>query len=154
MLSGFGTVILDEIHAVADSKRGTYLMSAGERLALFSGEFQRIVLSATLRPISLIADFVGGRHNSTLLFVNSRRMAEKLSRYIRETETGNRVYAHHGSLSKEFRKEVEMRLKEGDLGGIVATGSLELGIDIGSGDAVVLAHAAVLLGASAGRGGG
>jgi ATP-dependent Lhr-like helicase len=197
MLGGFGTVILDEIHAVADSKRGVYLMSAVERLALLAGEFQRIALSATLRPISLIADFIGGyrltgavessgyekrpveivrtgtkkeyalfvdtpdepeaqedddwwkilarsygeiigRHNSTLLFVNSRRMAEKLSRYIRETEAGSRVYAHHGSLSKEIRREVEMRLKEGALAGIVATGSLELGIDIGSVDAAVL----------------
>ncbi len=196
-LYGFSTVILDEIHALAGTKRGSFLMSAVERLTGFSGEFQRIGLSATVRPLSLIADFIGGyrqtgngkdelyekrevivlqssetkqyalvvdapegreeaagddwwkvlsknyldiveAHNSTLLFANSRRMVEKISRFINDEAGERKVYAHHGSLSKEIRLEVEQRLKNGELAGIAATGSLELGIDIGSVDAVAL----------------
>ena len=60
ILSGFGTVILDEIHAIASSKRGVYLMSAIERIAILFGEFQRIGISATIKPLRLIADFIGG----------------------------------------------------------------------------------------------
>ena len=60
MLDGLATVILDEIHAVAATKRGTHLVTAVERLVRLSGEFQRIALSATVRPLSAVADLVGG----------------------------------------------------------------------------------------------
>jgi len=200
VLAGVGTVILDEIHAVADTKRGTFLMLSVERLALLAGEFQRIALSATVQPPDEVAAFVGGRqlvrdtagaalrprpvaviqsglakryeievdfpeappeeaspgswwdvltesyrrligrHRSTLIFANSRRMVEKLARFINEAEGATLVYAHHGSLSHEVRTEVEQRLKNGELAGIVATSSLELGIDIGAVDRVVLAQ--------------
>ncbi|HJV33694.1 DEAD/DEAH box helicase [Geomonas sp.] len=192
-LTGVATVILDEIHAVAGSKRGTHLITAVERLVLISGEFQRIALSATVRPLETVADFIGGfeavghqlrkrpvsivrgerskrfdlqitapeetergpdedfwpalirrftgiidRHKSTLFFANSRRTTEKVTRLINE-ETGEEVaYSHHGSLSREIRLAVEERLKRGELKAIVATNSLELGIDIGRLDSVVL----------------
>jgi ATP-dependent helicase Lhr and Lhr-like helicase len=192
-LTGVTTVILDEIHAVVDSKRGTHLMTAVERLVLLSGEFQRIALSATVRPLETVADFIGGqrvigreyrkrpvaivrgarakrftllvsapeeiergqadefwpalvrrftgiiaRHRSTLFFANSRRTTEKVTRLINE-EMGEEVaYSHHGSLSREIRLAVEERLKRGELKAIVATNSLELGIDIGKLDSVVL----------------
>ena len=198
LLSGITTVILDEIHAVADVKRGTYLMTAIERLVPLSGEFQRIALSATVKPLERIADFIGGYriiettgeyfyekrnvaiieskarkkyridvnfpdadpdnpdrdawwdalinllreridHNrSTLLFANNRRMVEKITRLINEKEETDKVYSHHGSLAKEIRSVVEQRLKNGELSAIVATSSLELGIDIGVVDEVVL----------------
>jgi ATP-dependent helicase Lhr and Lhr-like helicase len=192
-LTGVATVILDEIHAVAGSKRGTHLITAVERLVLLSGEFQRIALSATVRPLETVADFLGGfrlvgrqyrrrpvsiirgerskrfsllvtapdeaerpqsedfwpalvrsfadiihRHRSTLFFANSRRTTEKVTRLINE-ECGEEVaYSHHGSLSREIRLAVEERLKRGELKAIVATNSLELGIDIGKLDSVVL----------------
>ena len=193
-LTGVTTVILDEIHAVAGSKRGTHLITAVERLVLLSGEFQRIALSATVRPLETVAEFVGGfksvgrgykrrpvsivrgeqakrfsllitapdelergtsgddfwpalarsfadiieKHRSTLFFANSRRTTEKVTRLINE-ESGEEVaYSHHGSLSREIRLAVEERLKRGELKAIVATNSLELGIDIGKLDSVVL----------------
>jgi len=198
LLEGIGTVILDEIHAVADTKRGAYLMSAIERLTGYSGEFQRIALSATVKPLDTIASFIGGfrqigdrmepvfekrpveliRSNdikkydisidfpdpelspdnekmwwdvvinslraeiadnrSTLVFANSRRMVEKITRLINEREAEQHVYSHHGSLSREIREVVEQRLKNGELNAIVATSSLELGIDIGDVDSVAL----------------
>jgi ATP-dependent helicase Lhr and Lhr-like helicase len=192
-LTGVTTVILDEIHAVAGSKRGTHLITAVERLVLLSGEFQRIALSATVRPLETVAEFIGGyrlvghdyvrrpvsmvrserikkfslsisapeeagspepedfwpglvrrfvgiieKHRSTLFFANSRRTTEKVTRLINE-EAGEEVaYSHHGSLSREIRLAVEERLKRGELKAIVATNSLELGIDIGKLDSVVL----------------
>jgi ATP-dependent helicase Lhr and Lhr-like helicase len=192
-LTGVATVIIDEIHAVAGSKRGTHLITAVERLVLLSGEFQRIALSATVRPLETVAEFIGGfrivgrdyrrrpvaivrgertkrfsllvtapdeaerpqsgdfwpalvhrfadiieRHRSTLFFANSRRTTEKVTRLINE-ECGEEVaYSHHGSLSREIRLAVEERLKRGELKAIVATNSLELGIDIGKLDSVVL----------------
>ena len=198
LIEGISTVILDEIHAVAPTKRGAYLMSAVERLVPLNGEFRRIALSATVKPLDSIAAFVGGyeagvvdgafhytkrrvgivtssmkkrydisvafpempegtpgekdwwlavvdelrkivdANTSTLIFANSRRMVEKITRLVNEHEGENRVYSHHGSLSKEIRSVVESRLKQGDLAAIVATGSLELGIDIGAVDKVVL----------------
>ncbi len=198
LLEGIGTVILDEIHAVAATKRGSYLMAAVERLTEFSGEFQRIALSATVKPMETIAAFIGGyrlfgdpgeptyeqrdvaivrssdqkqykiridfpdsgispdqeqiwwheitdklreeiaANRSTLIFANSRRMVEKITRFINERESEQAVYSHHGSLSREIREVVEQRLKAGELKAIVATSSLELGIDIGSVDSVVL----------------
>jgi ATP-dependent helicase Lhr and Lhr-like helicase len=193
LLTGITTVILDEIHAVAGSKRGTHLITALERLVPLSGEFQRIALSATVRPLETVAQFVGGlterngayrwrpvalvrgeatkkfsllisapetgetaapeelwpalarrfcqiigEHNSTLFFANSRRTTEKVTRLINEEAGEELAYSHHGSLSRKIRLAVEERLKRGDLKAIVATNSLELGIDIGRLDSVVL----------------
>ncbi len=208
LLTGLETVILDEIHAVAATKRGTHLITAVDRLVPLSGEFQRIALSATIRPMAAIADFVGGyemreteggvryvkrrvarvrssatkryhvsirhpaaksdlettdsprreadgssplweqlvgdfqqvirRNRSTLLFANSRRMTEKVTRLINAEAGTELAYSHHGSLSREVRAVVEKRLKGGELKAIVATNSLELGIDIGALDEVIL----------------
>ncbi len=197
ILTTIETVILDEIHAVAAGKRGTHLITAVERLTLLAGEFQRIAVSATVRPLSVVADFVGGYRpvrgpagalyekrpveiieaagsknisleieyplnemrlglkdtvweqiagevrniikgrSSTLVFVNSRRLAENLTHII-NSEGERLAYAHHGSLSREIRRVVEKRLKTGELSAIVATASLEMGIDIGELDQVVL----------------
>ncbi|MCE5264190.1 MAG: DEAD/DEAH box helicase, partial [Deltaproteobacteria bacterium] len=198
MLTGIATVILDEIHAVVGTKRGTHLITAVERLVLLTGEFQRIALSATVRPLPAVAAFVGGfipkgdpkaghyekrpveivssreekrteirvsfppdareklvdaswwpvladtfreiigQNRATLLFANSRRTAEKVTRLINEGGSETLAYAHHGSLSREIRLAVEERLKKGELKAIVATSSLELGIDIGELDEVIL----------------
>jgi len=161
-------------------------------------EFQRIALSATVKPLSKVAEFVGGaiqkgdakadqyekrevaiiqsqdkkqceirvsfppdarehlvdaswwpvivesfrkiirENRSTLLFANSRRTAEKVTRLINENEPEELAYSHHGSLSREIRLAVEQRLKMGELKAIVATNSLELGIDIGDLNRVIL----------------
>ncbi|MFH1567990.1 MAG: DEAD/DEAH box helicase, partial [Gemmatimonadota bacterium] len=201
ILTGLRTVILDEIHAVVGSKRGVHLITAVERLVPLCGEFQRLALSATVRPLEAVAAFVGGQeasgpaaaprlrprqveilrssavkqydvrvrfpeaaadpddrdsvweplvaefhriiaaNRSTLLFTNSRRLAEKLTLFINDGQERPLAYAHHGSLSREVREEVEARLKAGDLKAIVATNSLEMGIDIGALDEVVLVQA-------------
>ncbi len=198
MLTGIASVILDEIHAVVGTKRGTHLITAVDRLVPLAGDFQRIALSATVHPAERVAEFVGGfrktgsgkgshfekrpvalvrsqqtkeyeiavsfpadarqkmvdgswwpalidafrevinRQRSTLLFANSRRTTEKVTRLINEAEQAELAYAHHGSLSRELRLAVEQKLKNGELKAIVATNSLELGIDIGSLDQVVL----------------
>ncbi len=192
ILSTVKTVILDEIHAVAGTKRGTHLMTAVEQLVLLAGEFQRVAVSATVKPLEVVARFVGGRevsgagvdasyrwrevgivtvpdtkrielvvdfpeagdtiwpalvrelraiidrNRSTLIFVTTRRHAEKLTLLINEGEPAPLAYAHHGSLSRELRHSVEQALKAGELRAIVATNSLELGIDIGSLDEVVM----------------
>lgn len=193
------TVILDEVHAVADTKRGTHLITAVERLVPLAGEFQRVALSATINPLELIADFIGGyevfelsgepvyekrpvtiihaeeakrikvlvrkpeaaaegfgpvgppwpgvvsalkemirRNRSTLVFTNSRRLCERITVMLNEDEPEPIAYSHHGSLSREVRAVVEQRLKRGELAAIVATNSLELGIDIGALDEVAL----------------
>ena len=184
VLGQIGTVILDEIHAVAGSRRGTLLMASLERLTELNGEFQRIALSATVRPLKRMAAFVGGvgrdvaivessaekriecrvhappeadapiwpalaaelrevalGNRSTLIFVNSRARAELLARHMNENCDDPIAYAHHGSLAHEARRLVEERLKRGELRAIVATSSLELGIDIGALDEVVLVQA-------------
>ncbi len=201
ILTGLSTVILDEIHAVFGTKRGVYLMTAVDRLVRLSGEFQRVALSATIQPLGVVAEFVGGlkienesgtpryaarpvamvsssvrkdyqlrvsfprraagraeglgqdsiwdplvnrlkkivaENRSTLIFVNSRRLCEMLALRINQDEEEPIAYAHHGSLSLEIRTEVERRLKAGRLRAIVATHSLELGIDIGALDEVIL----------------
>ncbi len=194
MLPTVSTVILDEIHAVLGTKRDVHLITGVERLTPLAGEFQRIGLSATVRPLEEVAEFLGGcrvegdrygprctvrpvavirsevkkrydvtvrfprregeqsiwdpvaeecrsiirRNRSTLFFVNSRRLCEKITRKINEGEHRTVAYAHHGSLSRELRNEVEQKLKQGELKAIVATNSLELGIDIGALDEVVL----------------
>ena len=81
-----------------------------------------------------ICDLIAGHvaeHRTTLVFVNTRRMAEKLAHQLGERLGDGQVAAHHGSLSKERRQRVETRLRSGDLRALVATASLELGIDIG-----------------------
>src|SRR6266851_4629832 len=77
-----------------------------------------------------------GRHRTTLVFVNTRRMAERVARHLSDRLGEDAVTAHHGSLSKDKRLDAEMRLKSGHLRALVATASLELGIDIGSVDLV------------------
>ncbi|MCY3970318.1 MAG: DEAD/DEAH box helicase [Acidobacteria bacterium] len=215
------TVIVDEVHAMAATKRGAHLALSLERLAeLADGrDPQRIGLSATVRPMDLAAGFLGGdrqvevvdaseppnidlqvvvsvpdmeapppapetladgggwprgwetsglwpsvfprileavrRHRSTIVFVNSRSLCERLAQRLNELddrtrgdaddeESDNReplARAHHGSISHERRREIEGALKAGRLRCIVATSSLELGIDMGSVDLVLLVEA-------------
>ncbi|HEV8577898.1 MAG TPA: DEAD/DEAH box helicase [Thermoanaerobaculia bacterium] len=210
MLRTVRTVIVDEIHAVADDKRGSHLSLSLERLEALTnphppapspdpsrppspGEGEkcgllRIGLSATQRPIEEVARFLVGsghvepdgaprcvivdaghgrrmdlaievpssspleavmpgevweeiydrlaalirEHRTTLVFCNTRRQAERVTRHLGERLGEDRVASHHGSLSKEHRLESERRLKAGELSVLVATASLELGIDIGS----------------------
>ncbi len=187
MLRTTGTVIVDEIHAVAPNKRGSHLALSLERLeALCGGSLLRIGLSATQNPIEDVARFLVGAapgnacriidtghvrardlaldvplsplesvmsgevwiqvydrlaeliqaHRTTLIFVNTRRMAERVTRHLSERLGSERVTAHHGSLAKEKRLDAEQRLKAGALQALVATASLELGIDIGEVDLV------------------
>ena len=190
MLAGAGTVIVDEIHAVAGNKRGAHLALSLERLDALTGRpLTRIGLSATQRPIETVAHFLTGcgeagrphectvvdtghrrerdlalelpespleavmsgevwgevyrrlcalieAHRTTLVFVNTRRMAERVARALTESLGEEHVTSHHGSLSRERRLAAEQRLKAGDLKVLVATASLELGIDVGDVDLV------------------
>ena len=247
ILSSVETVVVDEIHALAGSKRGVHLALSLERLALLAGDFQRIGLSATVRPLETVAHFLGGArpveiiappaskrwdlavhcpvddmadlptpeqgspigeltvddsigitsgddlleesalptaksiwpfieqdvyaeviaHRSTLVFVNSRRTAERLTSRLNELYAQEHdpeslsaptrrdpaqlmkhvdvagkasaviARAHHGSVSKDERAMTETMLKEGTLKAVVATSSLELGIDMGAVDLVI-----------------
>src|ERR1700690_2438620 len=180
------TVIVDEIHAVADDKRGVHLSLSLERLeALTTRPPVRIGLSATQKPIEDVAHFLAGngrpypvilnvgpkrkldlgvevpaselgpvasnemwdeiydrigelarQHRSTLIFVNTRRLAERVALHLGERLGKEAVAAHHGSLSRKLRLAAENRLKSRELRALVATASLELGIDIGSVDLV------------------
>jgi len=180
------TVIVDEIHAVADDKRGSHLALSLERLDALvqrSGgpRLQRIGLSATVKPIEEVAGFLSPRahiihighrremelsvetpkdelgavatnemwadiydrtaelirdNRTTLVFVNTRRLAERVSHHLKERLGEKTVLPHHGSLSRKLRLEAEQRLKSGELRAVVATASLELGIDIGTVDLV------------------
>ncbi len=198
------TVIVDEIHALAPTKRGAHLMLSLERLgAITDKQPQRIGLSATQRPLDEIARFLGGHvdgvprpvtivdagsrkpldvevivpvddmnepstghagigldgpepnasiwphvhprvleliraHRTTIVFCNARRLAERLAASLNDLAGEELVRAHHGSLSREQRVQVESELKAGRLKAIVATSSLELGIDMGTVDLVVL----------------
>jgi ATP-dependent Lhr-like helicase len=186
MLRTVRTVIVDEIHAIIESRRGAHLALTLERLAAVAERpFQRIGLSATQTPIAEVANFLTGggadgcsivdaghrrrmdlgvemprspldavmshevwteyydrlaalvaAHRTTLIFVNTRRMAERLARHLSDRLGEDAVTAHHGSLSKEKRLDAEARLKSGTLKALVATASLELGIDIGHVDLV------------------
>jgi ATP-dependent Lhr-like helicase len=185
-LRGVETVIVDEVHAVAGTKRGAHLALSLERLEhLVSGPLQRIGLSATQRPLEEIGRFVaGGRkielvdagraktldlkvvvplddmrepeeqqsiwpsiypeilelvraHRSTIVFVNNRRLAERLALRLNDLAEEELARAHHGSLAREQRVEVEELLKKGEIPCLVATSSLELGIDMGAVDLVV-----------------
>src|SRR5216110_1928656 len=181
------TVIVDEIHAVADDKRGAHLTLSLERLeALTHRSPVRIGLSATQKPIEDVAHFLAGSdrpnpvivnighkrkldlaveipatllgpvasnemwdeiydrivqlsetHRSTLVFVNTRRLVERLSHNLAERIGEENVGAHHGSLSRRLRLAAEKKLKDGQIKVLVATASLELGIDIGTVDLVV-----------------
>lgn len=248
ILASVDTVIIDEIHAIAGSKRGVHMALTMERLAKVAGEFQRIGLSATVRPLETVANFLGGgrpveiiappakkkwqldihvpvedmsdlptpeqgstigeltvddplgiagadpatsaesalpvassiwpfieqsvydqvmEHRSTLIFVNSRRTAERLTSRLNEiwasihdpeslspelrrdpaqlmkaVDVAGKApaviaRAHHGSVSKDERAMTENMLKEGALRAVVSTSSLELGIDMGAVELVI-----------------
>jgi ATP-dependent Lhr-like helicase len=179
------TVIVDEIHAVADDKRGAHLTLSLERLDLLANRPTRIGLSATQKPIEEIAHFLTGagrpapavvnighrrkldlavevppselgpiasnemwgeiydriaelalQHRSTLVFVNTRRLAERVALHLGERIGEELVAAHHGSLARKLRLNAERKLKNGEIRLLVATASLELGIDIGNIDLV------------------
>lgn len=186
MLKSVKSVIVDELHAVAGSKRGSHLMLSLERLdSLCERPPVRIGLSATVKPLEEMAKFLLGardesiaiidaghvrrrdlaievprsalgavmatevwdelydrvaglvhEHRTTLVFVNQRRTAERVARHLAERLGEEHVTAHHGSLSREHRLQAEQRLKQGELKALVATSSLELGIDIGDIDLV------------------
>ena len=211
-LSNVDTVIIDEVHALASTKRGAHLAVSLERLDnLLAKPAQRVGLSATVEPHEEVARFLGGNqpvtivappsektwdlrvtvpvpdladlatapapqtglptdvasgsiwphieervlsliraHRSTIVFVNSRRLAEKLTTALNELNTRHEnertgtetavpdiVMAHHGSVSKERRAAIEESLKTGTLTCVVATSSLELGIDMGDVDLVI-----------------
>jgi ATP-dependent Lhr-like helicase len=189
MLSDVRTVIVDEIHALANSKRGSHLALSLERLDALTGRaLPRIGLSATQKPIDAVARFLVGNdgtaprdcaivdtgharerdlalelprvplepvmatdvweqvydriaelaavHRTTLVFVNTRRTAERTARHLADRLGRDAIAAHHGSLAKEHRFDAEQRLKRGELKLLVATASLELGIDIGDVDLV------------------
>jgi len=200
MLRTTRTVIVDEIHALVDDRRGSHLALSLERLEALAASrgdgaavprLVRIGCSATVRPIEDAARFLVGaggldesgsarcvvidtghardldlaievpgsplqavmsgdgwkevhdrlavliqEHRTTLVFVNTRRLAERLSRHLSERLGAEHVTAHHGSLSRAQRLLAEERLKAGTLRALVATASLELGIDIGAVDLV------------------
>jgi ATP-dependent Lhr-like helicase len=186
VLKTVDTVILDEIHAMADDKRGSHLALSLERLDHLAGKrLARIGLSATQKPIELVARFLSGsaqpdpvivqighrreldlaievpgselgpvasnemwaeiydrvaalatQHRSTLIFVNTRRLAERMAHHLGERLRRDAVATHHGSLSRKIRLNAERKLKAGEIRALVATASLELGIDIGSVDLV------------------
>src|SRR5256885_6519745 len=192
LLRSVETLILDEVHAVAGTKRGAHLALSVERLdALTDNPIQRIGLSATQRPLEEIGRFVsGGRpielvdagiakqldlqvvvpvedmrelavsgaepsvnsiwpsiypallelvreHRSTIVFVNNRRLAERLALRLNELAEEEVARAHHGSLAREQRVIIEEDLKAGRIPCLVATSSLELGIDMGAVDLVI-----------------
>ncbi len=211
-LTSVETIIVDEIHALAATKRGAHLALSLERLAeIAERDPQRIGLSATVRPLAAVARYLGGdreveivdcsakpsldlsvrvpvpdMHNppaadaaaprggsilgelyarevgtppsergiwpliypellaairanrSTIIFVNSRGLCERLAHKLNELAEEELVRAHHGSISHEKRAEIEEGLKSGAIRGIVATSSLELGIDMGAIDLVLL----------------
>jgi ATP-dependent Lhr-like helicase len=183
MLKTARVVIIDEIHALLQSRRGAHLALSLERLDHVCGRrLQRIGLSATQRPIEEVARFLTrrectvvdkghrrkmdlavevpgspleavmshevwqetyerlveliGSHRTTLVTVNTRRLAERMAHQLSERLGAESVAAHHGSLAKEARLAAEEKLKRGELKVIVATASLELGIDIGHVDLV------------------
>ena len=210
--AGVDTIIIDEVHAIAHSKRGVHLALSLERLAeLTATDPQRIGLSATAQPPDVIAAFVGGdrpvtvidtsatpaidleivvpvmdmthppeveppaldldaelsgvlrakserparetglwpsiyprlldlvrAHHTSILFVNSRALCERLTRRLNELAGAPLLRSHHGSLSHSERGIVEEQLKAGEIAGIVATSSLELGIDMGAVDLVIM----------------
>ncbi|MBT8203517.1 MAG: DEAD/DEAH box helicase [Acidimicrobiia bacterium] len=206
ILASVRWVIVDEVHAVAGTKRGSHLALTLERLEELADGPQRIGLSATQRPLEDIARFLGGgtiadgqwqprpvtvvdapwekeldvqvvvplqdmtrpdlslpaddpdapptksiwplmyprllelieQHRSTIVFGNSRGLVERLAQQLNELADREVAQAHHGSLSREQRLAIEDRLKRGELPAVVATSSLELGIDMEAVDLVLL----------------
>ncbi|MEK6835707.1 MAG: ATP-dependent helicase, partial [Nanoarchaeota archaeon] len=182
-------IIIDEVHSLAENKRGVHLSLSLERLHELAGNFVRIGLGATAEPIEEIAKFVVGNnreckianidlskkmdikvlcplpdlinttheemhhamyklihkliqdHKTTLIFTNTRSATERVVHYLKEkfpkSYTEN-IGAHHGSLSKQHRLDMEKRMREGKLKAIVCSTSLELGIDIGYIDLVIM----------------
>src|SRR4029453_9102825 len=187
MLGSARTLILDEIHAVVDDRRGAHLALSVERLAaVVQSPLQRIGLSATQKPIGEVARFLVGAyavdaagnpdceiidighrreldlaielpgspleavmsnevweeiyrrlaeliqaHRTTLVFVTTRRLDEPATQPLSDLLGADAITSHHGSLSAKLRLDAEDRLKRGELKALVATASLELGIDIG-----------------------
>lgn len=181
-------VIVDEIHALAENKRGTHLSVTLERLNKIA-DFSRIGLSATVSPLEEIAKFLVGNerncliadvpfakqidlkvmspvpdlintsheelhskmyelldnliqnHKTTLIFTNTRSATERVVHHLKEKYPEKyieNIGAHHGSLSKKHRRRIEQSLREGKLKVVVCSTSLELGIDIGYIDLVIL----------------
>ena len=197
LFSTVKTVVIDEVHALLNTRRGVQLAASLEWLARIAGDFQRIALSATVKPTETAAAFIAGasmqtappsprpitvvecpntrqinlkvqllpefdttvaddnawkrvaqvvlphlqNNRSTLLFCNARNTCEKITQNINDGHHDLLAFSHHGSLSKDIRQNVEKRMKAGELKAIVATSSLELGIDIGAIDEVVLINA-------------
>jgi ATP-dependent Lhr-like helicase len=185
LFCGLRQVVVDEVHALAPTKRGTDLALSLERLELLAGRsFQRIGLSATAAPLEVAARFLVGEGRScaigsamsaeaieltykpleggarflgqlvetlepslranraTLLFTNARGLAERLAWSLRHAmpDWNDLIAVHHSALAAERRHEVEGAFKRGELRAVVSSTSLELGIDIGSLDLVVLVH--------------
>ena len=193
-LSHVKYVIVDEIHSLAENKRGVHLSLSLERLQALIGGFTRIGLSATVSPLEEVAKFLVGyeygierdcilvdinylkeldievispvddiviaddedtrmatyaliddlvmEHKTTLIFTNTRSATERyvynLKKLYGEHFNSNNIMAHHSSLSKESRLKTEEKLKKGELKAVVSSTSLELGIDIGYIDLVIL----------------
>jgi len=192
LLSDVRWVVVDEIHELSGSKRGTHLSLSLERLEERARGFVRIGLSATVHPLDEVAGFLVGyddegrrrdcaivdarfvkraelralspvedpvhapgeemssrmyamlariirRHRTTLIFTNTRSGAERVLYRLSKlgVASADELATHHGSLSRDVRKDVEDRLKVGGLRAVVTSTSLELGIDIGSIDVVV-----------------
>jgi ATP-dependent Lhr-like helicase len=193
-LSHVKYLIVDEIHSLAENKRGVHLSLSLERLQALIGGFTRIGLSATVSPLEEVAKFLVGyeygnerdcilvdinylkeldievispvddiviaddedtrmatyaliddlvmEHKTTLIFTNTRSATERyvynLKKLYGEHFNSNNIMAHHSSLSKESRLETEEKLKKGELSAVVSSTSLELGIDIGYIDIVIL----------------
>src|SRR5919205_220305 len=143
------TVIVDEVHAVAGTKRGAHLALSLERLDRLVGlAVQRVVVplddmrepeeQQSIWP-SIYPEILAlvRAHRSTIVFVTNRRLAERLALRLNDLAEEELARAHHGSLAREQRLEVEELLKKGEIPCLVATSSLELGIDMGAVDLVI-----------------
>ncbi len=180
--------IIDEIHALAENKRGVHLSLSLERLDHLASHMCRVGLSATVAPLDEVARFLAGtnrecqiidvqfikemdlqvispaddliettheelhrkmyemidkliqEHKTTLIFTNTRSATERMVDYLKDkfpSRYSTNIGAHHGSLSKKHRQELEERLRKGELKAVVCSTSLELGIDIGYVDLVI-----------------
>jgi ATP-dependent Lhr-like helicase len=180
--------IIDEVHALAENKRGVHLSLSMERLSYLASHMTRVGLSATVAPLEEVAKFLVGTnrpckivdvqfikemdlkvlspvpklidsshevmhhqmyelinklvqdHKTTLIFTNTRSATERVVHFLKEKFPKNyaeNIGAHHGSLSKEHRTDLEKRLRDGKLKVVVCSTSLELGIDIGYVDLVI-----------------
>ncbi len=188
LLYGVQWLIVDEVHALAENKRGVHLSLSLERLQEISPQITRTGLSATAEPLDRIAQFLVGEgrdclianvqflkkydlqvvspvpdlinvtyarlhmalyklldaliqeHKTTLIFTNTRSGTERVIHHLKQlfpSRYSNNIAAHHGSLGKKHRIDVEMKLKKGELKAVSCSTSLELGIDIGYIDLVI-----------------